>query len=102
MASSFMPPRSNLSVEFLEEEMAKQEAKLDHVKYVGDHPHVSAVDFGLDFERDKPVGPLSDEVINALTRNGEHDHFKRCAAPPAPKPAAEPKKSDQPATEQNS
>jgi hypothetical protein len=78
--------------------MAKQETKLDHVKYVGNHPHVSAVDFDLDFERDKPVGPLSEEVINALTRNGEHEHFKRCAAPPAPKPALEKKEEQKSST----
>jgi len=58
--------------------------EMNYVTYVGAHPHVSTVDFGIDFMRGEPVGPLGEELIKALTRDGDSKDFVRSAAPAAP------------------
>jgi hypothetical protein len=53
----------------------------NYVTYLGPHPHCSVVDLGIDFTRDEPVGPLDEETIKLLTRNGESKDFVRSSAP---------------------
>lgn len=73
----------------------KQE--LNYITYRGPHPHVSVVDLGVDFTRDEPIGPFSEDVIAMLTKTTDvegksvdRDDFIRAAAPAAPKTPQEP------------
>jgi hypothetical protein len=76
----------------------------NYVTYKGPHPHCSVVDLGIDFTRDEPVGPLDEETIKLLTREGKSKEFVRSAAP-APRPdvpKSESKPSASPAGETKS
>jgi hypothetical protein len=68
-------------------ETTKEEAKKDHVMYVGAHPHVAIGDVG-EFPRREARGPFSEETIKLLTKEDVEDkpkgwkpEFVRCTAP---------------------